>query len=326
MTQATAKSDTRDWATVFCGLCMGCADVVPGVSGGTVALILGIYARLVTALSRVDRELWRLVSSRQGQAAWAYLDFRFLAALGAGIGAGVIGMSLLVNKLLSHEFSRALTLAAFFGMILASAVLVARLIQTRGLRQRIACVALALAAATVACWLALLPHHAHHGGAPSFAWLFACGSIAICAMILPGISGAMILLLLGVYEHLTEIPDNLISGERIGASLVELIVFASGCGLSLVLFSKLLRWLLANRHAATMSALCGFMFGALPKLWPFQIDQTPEIKKFKEKTFQLVLPQQLDAKMMIVLVTVVIAVVFVFAVNRAIHRKGTRQA
>ena len=131
----------------------------------------------------------------------------------------------------------------------------------------------------------------------------------------------MILLVLGVYEHLTEVPKNLLAGQQIGTSLITLIVFGSGCAISLILFSKFLRWLLSSYQAPTMSALCGFMFGALPKLWPFQRDTTPDIEKFKEKHFELVWPTAMDGQVLAVLVTGVAALALVFAVDRVMRRR-----
>ena len=107
---------------------------------------------------------------------------------------------------------------------------------------------------------------------PHLAFVFFCGAVAICAMILPGISGAMILLMLGVYIHLTEIPGNLLRGQDVVDGVVTVVVFATGCAIGLVTFSKVLHWLLERHHAVTMAVLCGFMFGSLRKLWPFQRD------------------------------------------------------
>jgi putative membrane protein len=143
-------------------------------------------------------------------------------------------------------------------------------------------------------------------------------------MILPGISGAMILLVLGVYEHLTEIPRNFLAGKDIVDGLVTIAVFGTGCVISLVLFSKLLRWLLSRHHATTMSLLCGFMFGALRKLWPFQTDLNPEIEKFKEKAFAVFLPEQLDSQVLAVCVAAVLAAGFVFAVDYWTRRSSVR--
>ena len=292
---------------------MGCADVVPGVSGGTVALILGIYVRLITAVSRADGELWSLCRRGRWQEAAEYIDLRFLVTLAAGIGVGIVGMSLVVNRLLTDATTRSYTLAMFFGMILASAVIVAKLIKANSSSERTSAILIGIAAALFAFYVSGLHHTA--GGPPSRPWFFLSGAIGICAMILPGISGAMILLVLGVYEHLTEIPKNLLANQQVFDSLVTLVVFASGCAMGLVFFSKILRWLLTKYHVLTMAVLCGFMIGALRNLWPFQTDTTPEIEKFKHKLFELDWPAA-DFRTVTVVAFAFIAMTGVFVVER----------
>ena len=308
-----------DVRNIVRGVCMGCADVVPGVSGGTVALILGIYERLVTAISHVDRVAFDHFRHRQWKQLFKHLDLRFLVTLGGGLLSGVVGMTLIIGVLLNNTTTRALTFAVFFGAIFSSAILVARLIKTATTMQTIRCVLLGVIGSIFAYWVSTL-HSSHATAPPSHAFIFFSGCIAICAMILPGISGAMILLALGVYEHLTEIPRNFLAGKHIVEGLVTIAVFGTGCLLSLVLFSKLLRWLLSRHHATTMALLCGFMFGALRKLWPFQKDVTPEIEKFKEKAFEVFVPQQLDGNVIAVCAAALVAAGLVFAVDRWIKR------
>ena len=174
---------------------MGAADVIPGVSGGTVALVLGIYHRLVTAISHFDqRLLGHLTGRRWGEAA-RHVDLGFLVSLAVGIVIGILTLGTVIGGLLEDEYTRPLTLAAFFGMIAASALLVARMIRWEGVWASLAYVALGVAAAGFAYWLTTLELTSHTQ--PSLVYLFICGMIAICAMILPGISGAHIRLILG---------------------------------------------------------------------------------------------------------------------------------
>ena len=247
-----------------CGLMMGAADIVPGVSGGTVALILGIYARLVGAISRFDGRLVRLVLERRLLEAARHIDLRFLVGLGAGIGAGVLGLASVMNRLL--------TLAAFFGLILASSAIVGRL----ALRDTKlpAFGALAVLAAGFAFWLTGL--EAVSGGDPSLPYVFFSGAITICAMILPGISGAFLLLLLGMYVPITGILKRLPKLDVTTNDVVTVAVFSLGCGIGLLAFSRVLRILLDKRFGPTMSVLAGFMIGSLRKIWPFQRDVTLE--------------------------------------------------
>jgi putative membrane protein len=295
------------------GMLMGGADIVPGVSGGTVALVLGIYERLVTAISHFDLRLLRMLRQGKWLRAALHVDLPFLIPLGAGILGGFVIMTTLMNHLLTTEKTRSLTLAAFFGLILASGILVARMISDKHTWQRVRSVALGIGGALFAFWITTLS--AKLDGDPSLLYVFLAGTIAICAMILPGISGAMILLILGVYIHLTEIPGNLVRGQHVSEGVATVAVFACGCAVGLISFSKVLRWLLTRHHSATMAILCGFMFGSLGKLWPFQRDLTPHIEKVKYKDFQPFLPSAIDTHVVSVLFVMVIAVGFVMAVD-----------
>jgi putative membrane protein len=307
-------------ANVLRGFCMGCADVVPGVSGGTVALILGIYERLVTAISNIDGSMLSRIRRGEWRQLAKHIDLPFLTTLGFGILVGIVGMSLVVNDLLTQDTTRSITLAVFFGMIFASAIVLAKTIEIATSRHAWQCLVCGLLGAVFAYWVSTLQETAG-GSDPSYVYVFVCGCIAICAMILPGISGAMILLVLGTYEHLTEIPHHLLSGERITESLLTIAVFGTGCLMSLILFSKFLRWLLSRYHAITMAVLCGFMFGALRKLWPFQKDLKPEIEEFKHKEFEVFLPTSFDAQVLAVIIAAAIAIGVVFAVAYATNRQ-----
>ncbi len=303
----------RDLATACCGFFMGAADVVPGVSGGTVALILGIYERLVTAISHVDLQLFVLLRKGRWQEAARHIDLRFLSALVAGIGTGFLVMTVLMNRLLTDPVSRSMTLAAFFGLILGSAIMVSLTIRIVSRRHLVICLLIGTAGAGFAFWLTTLVNVPQR---PTYGYVFLCASVAICAMILPGISGAMILLIMGVYEYLTEIPGNLLHGRQVTEGLLTVVVFLSGAGISLILFSRLLRWLLRHYHSGTMALLCGFMFGALPKLWPFQQDLTPEIAEIKFKRFQPIWPESFDARVFAAVAIAVAMLALVLVVDR----------
>ncbi len=312
------KQSGQDLRTAFCGFFMGAADVIPGVSGGTVALILGIYERLVTAISQIDGRLFRLLRGGQWRQSAAHVDLRFLLALLVGIAAGFLAMTVLMHRLLTDPVSRCLTLAAFFGLILGSALMVSGSIRVVSNGQLLRCLAAGVAGAAFAFWLVTLGSVPQQ---PGYLYLFFCASVAICAMILPGISGAMILVILGVYEHLTEIPGNLLHGRHVAEGLITIVVFFTGAGISLVLFSRVLRWLLRHYHAVTMALLCGFMFGALPKLWPFQRDLTPEIAEIKSKRFQPVWPEAFDGRAAAALAIAIAMVVLVLLIDRMGHAK-----
>lgn len=290
---------------------MGSADIVPGVSGGTIALILGIYPRLVAAISHFDAHLMGLLARREWRAAAVYVDLRFLVALALGILTGIVALASLMLYLLTHQ--RQYTLAVFFGLILASSLIVARMVQPRTKAQLGGTCVLALAAGVFAFWLVGLQQI---GLRDNPIYFFLCGMVAICAMILPGISGAYILWLLGAYETVAGIIHNFAHGEITGQELVTLVVFASGCVVGLISFSRLLRWLLARAHMATMAVLGGFMVGSLRLMWPFQIDQTPHIEKLNLKQYQSFVPERWDSEVTACVALAVIAIVVILLLER----------
>jgi putative membrane protein len=299
-----------DLANVARGACMGAADVVPGVSGGTVALIVGIYNRLVMAISHIDIKLVTLLKAKRFRDAANHMDLRFLMTLAVGLAIGFLVMTATMHHLLTKDVKTySLTLAVFSGMIMMSAVFVARNVS----RWNAATILTAAIGIVVAGSMAFAK--TTEGVDPSMAYIFVSGSIAICAMILPGISGAMILMLLGVYLHLSAIPHQLKDGQDIPNCLLTIAVFGSGCLISLILFSKFLKWLLNGYYDATMATMCGFMVGALPKLWPFQRDLTPEVTKFRHKQFELYIPETI-AEAVPAVVAAVVAAALVFAVDR----------
>lgn len=313
----TATSGTpraAGWRTAAVGVAMGSADIVPGVSGGTVALILGVYERLLTALSRIDSTTAGLVGRGQFVEAWRRVDGRFLALLGLGIAVGVKGLASVMNYLLNEQTTP--TFAAFFGLIFASGILVARMTRPATPVRAAWCVALGIVAAAFAVWLmsqGRLTPIDHLG------YTFVCGAIAICAMILPGISGAYLLLILGRYEEISEIVHRLPSIG--GDELATLAVFAAGCLTGLLCFSRLLKWLLERYWSATMAVLAGFMIGSLYRVWPFQVDTTPEVTEFKQKVFEPRMPNAFDSEVIACAVIAVVCFVLVLTID-AIANSG----
>ena len=273
---------------VLRGFLMGSADVVPGVSGGTVALIVGVYERLVGAISRFDLGFIGYLRRFELREAARHVDFSFLASLGIGIIAAIVTLGSTMESLLVGDTSRPLTLAAFLGMILGSAIVVLRWIHapTQAAKGRYSVAG--MAAAAFAFWVTGL-----QASSPTvtLGYVFLCGMIGICAMILPGLSGAYLLLVLGMYSHLTDILHRLPHLEVGFADLTTVSVFAAGCAVGLISFSKALKWLLTNYCDSTMAVLCGLMIGALRKVWPFQTDLSPSTaSSLKEKVYESRLP------------------------------------
>lgn len=236
------------------GMLMGAADIVPGVSGGTMAFITGIYDRLLGALRAVDLHALRLLSGGQWREAWHHVDGSFLATLLAGILVSVLSLARLISWVL-HHYPVPLW-AFFFGLILASALVILRHV---GYWRRGQVLALSVGCLTAVA-IALSPTLAPVD--PGLAMVFLAGFFAICAMILPGISGSFILVLLGMYAPLLAAIRDF--------QLDVMLVFALGAGGGLICFSRLLYWLLRHYHAATMALLTGFLVGSLLVVWPWK--------------------------------------------------------
>ncbi|MEZ5942702.1 MAG: DUF368 domain-containing protein [Planctomycetaceae bacterium] len=301
----------EDFAHIGKGLLMGGADVVPGVSGGTVALIVGIYERLVTAVSRCDGTLFGLLTSGRWRAAAAYVDLRFLVTLGLGIGCGVLALGSVMHYLLEHHLQ--LTYAAFFGLIGASCWLVGKMIP----KWNTAEIAMLVIGGAVAVWVVNQPALTHP---PDGTWYtFLCGLIAICAMILPGISGSFILLILGKYHDITGIIKNAAHFEVSAPDIGNLVIFAFGCLVGLLSFSKFLKWLLARHQSVTLATLTGFMLGSLCRIWPFQVDTTPEVTEFKDKVFRSLPVSEIavDSQFLLIVIIAIASAAAVIGLDRA---------
>lgn len=235
------------------GFCMGAADVVPGVSGGTMAFTLGIYDELLHAIHAVNLDFTRRLLALRWREAFAHFPWRFLLALGLGIGAAILTLAEGLIWALHHY--PALVWAFFFGLVLASVAVVRKRVK------RWTPVTFGLAAlAVIGAYRLVGLTPAQTPDAPWF--LFLSGAIAICAMILPGISGAFILVLLGKYEYVLE---AVVRGD-----VVTLAIVAAGCVVGLVSFVRVLRWLLQYYHDQTVAVLAGFMLGSLRKVWPWK--------------------------------------------------------
>ena len=236
------------------GLAMGAADIVPGVSGGTIALITGIYDRLLGALTRFDTDALTLLLRGQWQLLWRAVDGRFLLPLLGGIGSAVLLLAQFIQVAMTHY---PLPLwSFFFGLVACSAVVLwfEEVTQASRLTLLMLVVGIGVAAA-----IGLTATLAFPGGMLGF---FFAGALAICAMILPGISGSFVLLLLGMYGPVIEALTRF--------NWPFLATFTLGCAVGLLLFSRLLKWVLAVARQATMALLAGFLAGSLVTLWPWQ--------------------------------------------------------
>jgi putative membrane protein len=241
---------------------MGAADVVPGVSGGTVAFIAGIYEELINSLKSIDLEALRLIFRFQWAAFWKKINANFLLAVLAGIVVSLLSLARLMTYLLIHQ--PIIIWSFFFGLILVSSPLIMKNIRRWNLGTVIAFISGIAIAYTITI---LSPTQT-----PTDLWfIFFCGALAICAMILPGISGAFILLLIGKYEYMIT--------ALISFNWPVIVVFVLGCFFGLIGFSRFLSWILTHYRYTTLALLAGFMIGSLNKVWPwkevtmFRLDQ-----------------------------------------------------
>ncbi len=235
------------------GMAMGAADVVPGVSGGTIAFISGIYEELISTISGVNPALFRIWKEEGFSAMWKALNGNFIIALFSGILISIFTVMRLANYLLENH--PILIWSFFFGLVIASIWFVAKQIPKWNFK---IILALILGAA-VAFYIVSLPPLAANS---SYLFLFFAGAIAVCAMILPGISGAFILVLLGAYKSVTEAAHDF--------DIKTLGILALGAIFGLLTFSKVLKWLFVHYSSITLAVLTGFIAGSLNKIWPWK--------------------------------------------------------
>ncbi|MCK6616405.1 MAG: DUF368 domain-containing protein [Cyclobacteriaceae bacterium] len=235
------------------GLSMGAADVIPGVSGGTVALITGIYNELIHSIKSIDGGALKLLRHFRFGDCWKKINGNFLATLLAGILTSLVLLAGVMNYLLKNH--PILIWSFFFGLILISAPLVMREIK---IKDTGVIVSFLLGIIIAYMITVLTPTES-----PDALWfIFFAGMLAICAMILPGISGAFILLLLGKYQFMVN--------ALLDANVAVIIVFAIGCIVGILSFSRFLSWILDRYHGITVALLAGFMLGSLNKVWPWR--------------------------------------------------------
>lgn len=276
------RRSLREYLLLFSkGLGMGAADVVPGVSGGTIAFITGIYEELLGSIRSVNGEAVRLLLRLDLQGFWRHINGNFLLVLLAGIGVSFASLSRLILYLL--EFYPEMLWSFFFGLIVASAVVVAKKIT----RWTLGVLLAGLIGIAVAFYITV----ATPGYTPEAYWfIFLSGAIAICAMILPGISGSFILVLLAKYEFIMLALKNL--------RLDIIAVFGLGCVTGILAFSHVLNYMLKKFHNVTVALLTGFMVGSLNKVWPWKItletytDRHGEVKPLVQEN---VLPTSYEA-------------------------------
>lgn len=238
---------------VLKGMGMGAADVVPGVSGGTIAFIVGIYEELINSIKSINAMNLRRLFSGQIRSFWEGINANFLLSIVLGIGISIFSLAKIITYLLVNQ--PILVWSFFFGLVLASTWFVAKEIKSWQLKT-----AISFLAGTILAYYITVATPAETSTHPLF--IFLCGAIAICAMILPGISGSFILVLLGKYFYIMEAVKTL----RISVMLV----FVAGALIGITTFSRVLSYALRRFHDLTIALLSGFMLGSLNKVWPWK--------------------------------------------------------
>jgi putative membrane protein len=236
------------------GMAMGAADVVPGVSGGTIAFISGIYEELLNSISSFNFSLINVFKNEGFKSVWIKVNGNFLVSLFVGILISVLSLAKLIESMLENH--PIVIWSFFFGLVLASIIYIGKQI-TKWTKGSFLCLILG---AILAFYITTLNPMVSANSSPWF--LFLAGMIAICAMILPGISGSFILVLLGAYKPVLNALNT--------KDFVSIIIFLVGAILGLLSFSRILKWLFSTYKNYTLSTLTGFIIGSLNKIWPWK--------------------------------------------------------
>lgn len=303
---------------------MGAADVVPGVSGGTIAFISGIYQELIDSINNVNLSVLKTLKKEGLKAAWQQVNGSFLLALLTGIGISILTFSKVITHLL--ETQPILVWSFFFGLIIASIALIWK--ETSNWK------IVDILALIIGIALSYYITIARPVSSPDSYWyLFLSGFIAIIAMILPGISGAFILLLMGSYETvigtINQFRDGLVNfnTEVLGQAILKLGVFAIGAIIGLKSFSKVLHWMFEKHKNTTLALLIGFMAGSLNKVWPWKqvletrINSHGEVVPYIDKS---ILPQNFDGQPQILtaIILVIIGFIVIFGMEKLAAKLG----
>jgi len=290
----------KKWIMVFLkGMGMGAADVIPGVSGGTIAFITGIYERLITAIKNVNWPNIKLFFTGHFKEFWKNIDGTFLLCLIAGIITSFLSLAKLMTYLLENQ--PVLVWAFFFGLIMASTLFIGKDVKWNWKTVLTFCIFVVLS------YFITSPENQPLNATDANWYIFICGAIAICAMILPGISGSFILVLLGEYFFMLKAISDL--------NIVPIIIFACGAVIGLLSFANLLSWLFKHFKMITLAALTGFMLGSLNKIWPWKqtletyIDRHDVVRPLTQLN---VLPQNYDGDPQIL--AAILLVIFGFAI------------
>lgn len=290
---------------VFKGALMGAANVIPGVSGGTVALLTGIFEKLINSIKSFDLKALKLLTKFQFKALFEHINLPFLSAIGIGVMASILTFARVLEYLFDHH---ALYIwSFFFGLILASVYFVGKKIK----RVSGSIITLFILGTAIAASIAFLEPAAENASIP---YLLACGAIAMCSMILPGLSGSYVLLLMGNYQL---VMIKSVSSFDLGV----LIPVGIGAAVGLLIFARVLAWIFKKFHDQTIAGLTGFIFGSLCILWPWKTEVTEAFgEKIKVVGYSYALPE-LNTETAIALALMLIGIGTIAAVEILAGRK-----
>jgi len=304
------------------GLIMGAVDLVPGVSGGTIAFITGIYEELINSLRLFTPKNIKLFFTGKFIEFWKVVNGNFLLVLALGIGTSIIMLVKIVLYVIENHYI--ITWSFFFGLILISTISIVRTV-----RKFTMPLFICFGAGAMIAYLITVMSAAQ---TPNDLWfIFVCGSVAVCALLLPGTSGSFVLLLMGKYQYILDALDSL--------KIDIIAVFAGGAIVGLLSFSHFLSWLLRRFHDVTIALLSGFLFGSLNKIWPWKVQINTannemwqwNIEKFNDHSLNLIeknyLPHTfeqvtgVDAQLFPAIISATVAIVIYVTIDKIARKK-----
>lgn len=289
------------------GMAMGVAELVPGVSGGTIAFVTGIYEEFISSINNVNLGTFRTLRKEGVKAFWKALNGNFLLALFLGMMISIFSLSKIIGWLIeNHPIP---VWSFFFGLVLASVIFVAKAIK----KWNFATVILFILGTAIAFYITTLPPSANTESLP---FLFLAGALAICAMVLPGISGSFILVLLGCYKTVLDALND--------KDFKIVVTVALGAVFGILSFARLLKWMFANYRDVTLAVLTGFILGSLNKIWPWK--KILEVIKIGKK--EIIIDQNIspfafegDNQLMFAILSAVVGFSLIFILERAASKE-----
>jgi len=295
----------QDVSIFLKGVAMGAANVIPGVSGGTIALITGIYERLINAIKACDVGAIKLLLAKDFTRFWQHIDGRFLFAICAGVIISIVSLAKLFEYLLATN--ERFTMAFFFGLILLSLYYVAKRISNWSG----SVIASLIVGSTIAIGIALLAPASQNS---SFFYVFLCGVVAISSMILPGLSGSFVLIIMGNYA--------LVLGAISSLNISILLPLALGCAVGIIVFSHAIAWIFKHFENQTLSLMTGFVLGSLVVIWPWKtavmqtVQRTGKPPKEVVASYQWYLPELASANTLICVALMIAGAISIYLMER----------